>query len=1047
MNSRNALRCIRLLLPILAVSLYGQQFDQSLLKHFAWRSVGPTGAGGRVVDISVAGTAPQKIYIATGGGGVWKSANEGTTWTPIFEHESVGAIGAVAADPSDPDVVWVGTGEANPRNSVSWGDGVYKSTDGGKTWKNLGLKETQHIGRIRIDPRNPDVVYVAALGHVWGPNKERGVYKTSDGGLNWKQVLSINEDTGVVDLSMDPRDSNTLYAAAYEVRRDGFAGGNPGKQWGPGSGIYKTTDGGRNWKKLSDGLPRGDLGRIGLAVAGSNPAVIYAVVQTASTAPREGAGEEVGPPPEPTGPRTMRDGGVLRSDDRGETWRWVNPVDNRPFYYSQVRVDPANENHLFVLGQNNSESDDGGVTFRTITENIHVDHHALWIDPQNSRHMLDGNDGGVYMTWDGGHSWDFQTTQMALSQMYSVDVDMRRPYFIYGGSQDYCSWAGPSATRNQVGIKYADWFKVQTGDGFQVRVDPNDYNIIYAESQGGGVVRHDLHSGRNTSIKPRARTGQPAYRFNWETPLLISSHNSNTLYIGGNFVFKSTNRGDAWTAISPELTMEKVGTLTTIAESPVDGNVLYAGTDDGNVWATRDGKNWKNITSNVPGMPGKRWVSRLVASRYDAKTVYLAFDGHRNDDLTTYLFKSTDYGETWTSIRGDLPPSTPVRVIREDTKNAHLLFAGTESAAYASLDLSSEKSAHWVPLANNLPTTPVADLIVHPRDGDLIAATHGRSFWVLDISPLEELTPAVLTSDAHLFNVKPAIVFDYRVFTNDEFLAEKRFIGENPPPGTAISYYLKSAPTGEVKLSILDKSGAVVRELTATKEAGINRVQWDLRGKPLVQAARGGAGGGGRGGRGGGRGGAEAAAQPAAPAAAGGGRGGPTAALVDPGEYVAKLTVNGHDYTTPIRVEADPSVTLTSDQIETRRKIVTQVMMLQSKTEPANTRADSLDTQLSALARNPDAQAAAKDALASAAKDSEKVKTEMARVNRNVSQLFGQISGSPFQPTMTQREELEDLEKEFTQQSAALDTLLNKTVPAIEKQLNQAGVPRIAVKP
>jgi photosystem II stability/assembly factor-like uncharacterized protein len=1035
-----------LALPLLAVCLCAQTFDEDLLKHFTWRSVGPAGAGGRVVDISVSGD-PARIYIATGGGGVWKTSNEGTTWAPIFEHESVGAIGAVAADPSNPDTVWVGTGEVNPRNSVSWGDGIYKSTDGGKKWTRMGLQDSQHIGRIRIDPRNPDVVYVAALGHIWGPNKERGVFKTTDGGLTWGQSLAINQDTGVVDLTMDPGDPNTLYAAAYEVRRDGFAGGDPGKQWGPGSGIYKTSDGGRNWRKLSQGLPPGDLGRIGLAVAPSNPAVVYAVVQTPTTAP-VGTGDENAPPaPAPAGPRTMRDGGIFRSDDRGETWRWVNSTDNRPFYYSQVRVDPTNENHVFVLGANNSETDDGGVTFRNITENIHVDHHAMWIDPKNPRHIIDGNDGGVYMTWDGGRTWDFQN-QMALSQMYSVDVDMRHPYFIYGGSQDYCSWAGPGATRNQVGIKYADWFKVQTGDGFQVRVDPTDYNIVYAESQNGGVVRYDLHSGRNTSIKPTARSGQPAYRFNWETPLMISSHDAKTIYIGGNFVFKSTDRGDSWTLISPELTTEKVGTITTIAESPLDAAVLYAGTDDGNVWATRDGKNWKNITTKVPGMPGKRWASRLVASRYDEKTVYLAFDGHRNDDFTTYLFKSTDYGETWKSIRSDLPPATPVRVIREDVKNPSLLFAGTESAAYASIDTG----AHWVRLMNHLPTTPVADLIVHPREGDLIAATHGRSFWVMDISPLEELTPAVLSSDAHLFMVKPSVAFDYRVFTNDEFLAEKRFIGENPPIGATISYYLKAAPSNnDIKLAILDQSGTVVRDLTPTREKGINRVQWDLRGKPLVQPGRGGRGGSaapaGRGG--GGRGGAVAgtAAEATPATGAGAGRGGANSALVDPGEYIARLTVNGQEYTTPVRVDPDPLVNISSEDLQTRRGVITSVMTLQAKTEPANSKADSLETQLDALSKGvPEAPAPLKDALAAALKESNTVKTEMARINRGVTQLFGQISGSPFLPTGTQRAELEDLQKDFDKQSAALDKLLTATVPGIEKQLNDANVPRISVK-
>jgi len=1030
-----------LLVVAVVSSLRSQQLDTDLLKHFAWRSVGPAGAGGRTVDIAVAGDAPQRIYIATATGGVWKSSSEGTTWEPIFEHQSVAAIGAIAVDPGNPDTIWAGTGEPNPRNSVSWGDGVYKSTDGGKSWTNVGLKDSQHIGRIRIDPRNPDVVYVAALGHVWGPNKERGVFKTMDGGLTWTTSLFVNQDTGAVDLAMDPGDSNTLYAAAYEVRRDGFAGGNPAKQWGPGSAIYKTSDGGRNWKKLMQGLPPGPLGRIGLGIAASNPAVIYAVVQTETTAPATEGGEGDAPPlPAPsTAPKTMRDGGVFRSDDRGETWKWVNPVNNRPFYYSQVRVDPENENHLYVLGASNSESDDAGITFRNVTENIHVDHHALWIDPKNPRHQIDGNDGGVYITWDGGKSWDFQN-QMALSQMYSVDVDMRKPYFIYGGSQDYCSWAGPSATHNQVGVKYADWFKVQTGDGFEVRVDPTDYNTIYAESQNGGLVRHDLKSGRNTSIKPRARTGQKAYRFNWQTPVVISSHDPKTLYMGGNFVFKSTNRGDSWTAISPELTTDKQGTITMIGESPLEANVLYAGTDDGNVWATRDGTNWKNITSNVAGMPGKRWVSRLVASRYDAKTVYLAFDGHRNDDLTAYLFRSTDYGETWKTLAGGLPEKTPVRTVREDPKNPNLLFAGTESAAYASIDAGS----HWMKLSNKIPTVPIADLIVHPRDGDLIAATHGRSFYVMDISPLQELTEKVLASDAHLFTVKSAVAEDYRVFTNDEFLAEKRFIGENPAPGTMISYYLKSASQGDVKLAIFDNSGTLIRELTATKEKGINRVQWDLRGKAPVQPAR--AGGSGRGGRGG----AEAtpaATEPAVAAAAvGGGRGGPTVgALVDPAEYVAKLTVAGKELSTPVLVEADSTVTITSEDRAKRRSIITAVLELQAKTQRESTRADTLDLQLSALAKI-DAPESIKKSLTDAAKQAATQKTELARINRSTGQLFGLVSGSPFLPTTTQREELEDLDKDFDKHSMEFETLLKTTVPAIEKQLNDAGVPRISMK-
>ncbi len=984
-----------------------------------------------MVDIVVAGESPRIIYAATGSGGIWKSPNEGTTWEPIFDHEGVAAMGAVAVDAANPETIWAGSGEANPRNSVSWGNGVYKSTNGGRSWTNMGLADSRHIGRIRIDPRNADTVYVAALGHIWGPNKERGVFKTTDGGVTWQNSLFINEDTGVVDLAIDPNDSNTLYAAAYEVRRDGFPGGDPEKGWGPGSGIYKTTNGGRTWRKLAQGLPTGPLGRIGLDVARTNPGIVYAVIQTPSTAAPENAGDGPPPPPNPNAPpKTMKDGGVFRSDDRGETWRWVNPLNLRPFYYSQVRVDPANENHVYTLATANNESWDGGVTFKPVTENIHVDHHALWIDPKNPRHQIDGNDGGIYMTWDGGRTWDFQN-QMALSQLYSVDVDMRKPYFIYGGSQDYCSWGGPSATRKAVGIQYADWFKVQTGDGFQVRPDPADYNIVYAESQNGGLIRHDLNSGRNAAIKPRARTGKPAYRFNWETPMFLSAHDSKTVYMGGNFVFKSTSRGDAWSEISPELTTNRKGTVAALAESPMDAKVLYAGTDDGNVWVTRDSKTWSDITAKVPGMPGKRWVSRLVASRYEAGTVYLAFDGHRSDDIATYLFRSTDYGQTWQSIKGDLPPAMPVRVIREDVKNRSLWFAGTEGSAYASLD----GGAHWVPLSEGLPTVPVADLMVHPRDGDLIAATHGRSFWILDISPLQEMTPAVLSSDVHLFSVKPAMAFDYRVFTNDEFLAEKRFIAQNPAPGTTISYYLKSAAEGEVKLAILDQSGAVVRELTAKKDKGLNRIQWDLRGKPLSQTQR---PGGGRGG---------------APPPTEGGPGPTTqnqGAMVDAGTYEAHLTAGGKTYKTTISVEPDTETSVSDADRATRRTLISTFYTLQSKTDPASARAEALDTQLNALSRSlesaPQVPGEAKAALTEAIKEAGDLRAELARVNRLVSQAFGQVSGSPFLPTATQQEEAGDLQVDFDNRSAALDKLLKEAVPKMEKQLDAAGISRVMVR-
>ncbi|MDE3153814.1 MAG: hypothetical protein KGN76_01875 [Acidobacteriota bacterium] len=991
-----------------------QQLDASMLHQLTWRSVGPVGAGGRVTDIAVAGH-PQHIYVATGGGGLWTSDDNGVSWKPIFDHEDVSSIGAVAAIDANPDVIWVGSGEVNPRNSLLWGDGVYKSTDGGKTWKNMGLKDTHHIGRIVIDPRHPDTVYVAALGHVWGPNKERGVYKTTDGGLTWTQSLSVDDHTGAVDLAMDPHDSQTLYAAMYQVQRDGFDGGDPEYGWGPGSGIYKTTDGGRTWRKLTRGLPTGDLGRIGLSVSRSNPSVVYALVQTSTTVPRETDTTEGEPPP---GKKTFQNGGVFRSDDRGETWTWVNELDQRPFYFSQIRVDPNDPNHVYTVGNNISESFDGGHTFKQRRDNIHVDHHAFWIDPADSRHMIDGDDGGVYMTFDAGANWQF-VDQMPLSQFYEVDVDMREPYYIYGGSQDYCSWGGPSATRNTVGIMKSDWAKVMTGDGFQAHPDPTDYTTVYAESQYGGIVRHDVTSGQNVSIKPQPKPGEKAYRFNWETPYFISPHSHTTLYLGGNFVFKSVDRGDDWTVISPDLTTDKKGTISTIAESPMKAGLLYAGTDDGNLWVTRDdGAHWTNVTAKVPGMPGKRWVSRVVASHFHEGTAYVAFDGHWSNDFATYLFETTDYGATWTSIKSDLPADGPVRVIREGRENPDLLFVGTQFAAYVSIDAGR----HWVRLMSGLPTQAVADLIIHPRDGDLIAATHGRSFWILDdIEPLEELTPRVLASDAHLFKVRPAVAFADRVYTDDQFLASNWWHGQNPPPGAILDYYLKTKAAGEVSIAILDRSGKVIRELKGTGDRGINRLSWDLRGEPPTHKAGGGGGFFGR----------------------------LVGPLVDPGTYTVRLTAGGRTYTTPVVVKADPLVRISETDRTARRGTLDTLVALQRKSDAATAQAKAVNAQLEALKK---AVGAAQNVPAGITSDLDKVVGEMSKLNDAVGKsngtvlrLYREIVSSPFLPTGTQRRELDDAGREVGQHAGELSTMVSKTIPALEHRMDEAHVPRVAV--
>jgi photosystem II stability/assembly factor-like uncharacterized protein len=1021
--------CSYMMCLVLALFMAGpasaQQFDAATTKHLTWRSVGPVGAGGRMIDVAVAGT-PQHIYVAAATGGLWKSTDNGVSWTPIFDHETSISIGAVAALDSNPDVIWVGTGEANPRNSVLWGDGVYKSADGGQTWKNMGLKETHHISRIVIDPNHPDTVYVAALGHMWGPNKERGVYKTTDGGLTWTKSLTVDDHTGAIDLAIDPQDPQTVYAAMYQMQRDGFDGGDPADGWGPGSGIFKTTDGGRNWRKLTRGLPTGDLGRIGLSVSRSNPAVVYAIVQSSTTVPRETTEGEARPTP---GKKTFQNGGVFRSDDRGETWTWVNDADQRPFYFSQIRVDPNNPDHVYIVGNNILESQDGGKTFVSRRDNIHVDHHAFWIDPANSRHMIDGDDGGVYMTFDAGANWQF-VDQMPLSQFYEVDVDNRDPYYIYGGVQDYCSWGGPSATRKTVGIMKSDWQKVMTGDGFQAHPDPQDDNTVYAESQYGGLVRHDVKSGRNVSIKPQPKKGDAAYRFNWETPYIVSTHDHQTLYMGGNFLFKSTDRGDSWAVISPDLTSNKLGTASTVAESPLEAGLLYVGTDDGNVWVSRDGgKNWKNVTANVPGMPGKRWVSRVTPSHFAEGTAYLAFDGHWEDDYATYLFKTTDYGATWTAIKGDLPANGPVRVVREGQKNRNLLFAGTQFGAFASID----GGRHWASLMSGLPTQPVADLIIQPREGDLVAATHGRSIYILDdIEPLEELTPEVLSKDAYLFKVRPVVPFDDRVYTDDQFLASNWWHGENPPHGAMIDYYLKAgrahrpaATDGRtadaVKITITDGSGHVVRALAGTDDAGINRVVWDLRGEAPAHTRTGNAGGGffGR---------AEGA-------------------LVDPGTYTAKVVAHGQTLTTPVVVKADPLVTISDSDRTARRSTIDKLAELQRPADAAAAQGNTLNTELQGLqkriAGTKNVPESITSSLKQVADQMSKLHDELDETNSTALRLFREVTGSPFLPTGTEQQQLTDLSSSLDDQGGQLSTIVSKTIPDLERKMDEAHVARI----
>jgi photosystem II stability/assembly factor-like uncharacterized protein len=825
--------CVRrgsaLALALLAACAAGAEpvrLPPSFVSRFVARPLGPANMGGRVTDVAVVENRPTTMYVASASGGLWKTVNYGTTWQPVFEREATISLGAVAIAPTDPNIVWVGTGEANARNSVSWGDGVYRSLDGGKSWKNCGLRDTKHIGRIVIHPRDPKIVYVAALGHVWAANKERGLFKTTDGGKTWKHVLALDADTGCIDAALDPSDPETLYAAAYRVRRNAFSGPNPIEQFGPRAGLYRSRDGGKTWTRLTKGLPKRPLGRCGLAVWRKDPRIVYAVVQTDRTDISGIPGQAAATSDEP------ETGGVFRSTDRGETWTKLNDLCPRPFYFSQIRIDPRDQRRIYVLGIPLFVSDDGGKTFRDngARGGVHGDHHALWIDPANPDHLVLGNDGGLYLSYDRGANWE-NLQNLPIAQYYAIGVDQRKPYHIYGGLQDSGSWGGPSRTHRHEGITLADWVRINGGDGFYCQVDPTNPNTVYAEAQYGTLSRLNLRTGQDLSIWPRRPSKQtPRYRFNWCAPLLISAHDPRTLYFGGNHLFKSTDRGDHWKALGPDLTRGKPGgrsfqghTITTIAQSPLKASLLYVGTDDGNVMVTRDeGGEWIDASDRVPGVPEARHVSRVECSPFDEGTAYLAIDRHRNDDRAPYLFRATDYGHHWKPLVNDLPKEGSIHVVRADPRNRNLLYVGTEFGLFASLD----GGRHWQRLGG-LPTVAVHDLVIHPSARELVIATHGRGLYVLDVAPLQEMTAAVLAEPAHLFDVKPAPQFDYHGST--WLTGGKRFVAANPPYGADIYFCLKEKASGKVSLTVLNSAGKELAHLPAGSAAGLHRVHWDLR--------------------------------------------------------------------------------------------------------------------------------------------------------------------------------------------------------------------------
>jgi photosystem II stability/assembly factor-like uncharacterized protein len=878
-----------------------------LLDALRFRSIGPANMSGRVVDLAVVEADPYIFYAATATGGIWKTTDNGVTFTPLFDHEAVHSIGCITIFQHNPDVVWVGTGERANRQSSSWGDGVYKSTDGGKTWQNVGLRDSHHIGRIVTHPTDPNVVYVAAAGHLWGPNKERGLYKTADGGRTWTASLTIDEDTGVIDVAMDPSDPNTLYAAAYQRRRMafGFHGG------GPGSALYKTTDAGATWTKLTKDLPSGDVGRIGISIYRKDPRIVYVSVEqgvryNASTAYQQ------------------RKAGIYRSEDKGATWRLMSDWNPRPMYASQITVDPNDDRRIYMVNSY-SVSDDGGRTFRTPRQSLHGDDRLVWVDPKDSRHVIKADDGGLGISYDRGSKWLYVTT-LPVSQFYHVAVDMQDPYWVYGGLQDNGCWAGPSATYYTMGPVNDDWVRTCGGDGFLSLPDTTDNRTVYSASQYLGLQRVDMRTREARPIRPDNARGAIQDRKNWDTwgrgvpdpplgnamapanwdaPFIISPHDHRTLYAGTSQLWKTTDRGETWrslgdlttkvdrtklkimgqlptdTVLSLDDGVPYYPTLTEISESPIRRGLLYVGTDDGNVQVSRDdGATWTNVTPNLRGVPPNTWVSGVEASRFDEGTVYVALDGHRSNDFTTYIFKSADYGRTFTSIVGDLPPGRVVNAIREDLKNAKLLYAATEFGLFATFD----SGAHWVSLRGNMPTVAVNDVAIHPRDADLVVATHGRGVWILDnIAAMQELTPEVLAADVHLFRVEPAQMIRYS--NPKAHVGDMYFRGQNPPQGAIVDYYLKDAPGADVTLTVMDAAGNKVATLPGTPQRGVNRVVWNLR-YPSLPAPRGGGLG-------------DDAEGP---------RGALQGPLVVPGEYTVRLAAAGKTVEQRVTVREDPRI-------------------------------------------------------------------------------------------------------------------------------------------
>ncbi len=1053
-----------------------EPMSTSTFDGMKFRSIGPAVTSGRVIAFAVDPNDRTKYYVAVASGGVWKTVNAGTTWTPVFEKENSYSIGAIALDPKNTATIWVGTGELNSQRSAGYGDGVYRSDDGGRSWKNMGLKSSEHIGRIVIDPRDSNIVFVAAQGPLWSPGGERGLYKTTDGGKTWKAVITVSENTGVTDVAVDPANPDTMYAASWQRRRHFYTLINGG----PESALYKSTDGGNTWTKLRSGLPPGDLGRIGVAVSPVDSNVVYATV--------EASGES---------------SGIFRSKDRGTTWEKMSSNIAQAMYYAQIVPDPKEVDRVYIPNVVFQVSDDGGRTQHPLGEKLkHVDNHAIWIDPKNTDYYLVGCDGGIYESFDRGANWNFKAN-LPVAQFYDVAVDNNAPFYnVYGGTQDNNSLGGPSRTRNTAGIINADWFVTNGGDGFRSQVDQEDSNTIYAESQNGGLVRFDKRTGETVDIQPIEGRDVESQRYNWDSPFIVSPHLHTRLYFAGHKLYQTDNRGDDWKVISPDLTkhldrnalpvMGKIwgpdaigknqstalyGNASAVSESPLKQGLIYVGTDDGLIQVTEnDGQSWRKI-DKFPGVPEMSYVSRVFASQHDANTVYALFNNHQNGDFKPYLLKSTDTGKTWTSIKGDLPERGSLYAIAEDYVNPGLLFVGTEFGCFFSVD----GGAKWVQMKGGLPTIAVRDIAIQKTANDLVLATFGRGFYVLDdYSPLRQTKKETLDQSSTLFSVKDALVYVRSNTVFSGFQGSSFFTAPNPPYGATFVYYLKEAPKtikqkrqeserdAEKKkqpfhyptieelrteseedapallFTVTDADGKVVRRLTAPASAGVQRVVWDMRyTPPAISAVP-----------------PRAGADPDEPE--GFGRRAPQGALVMPGKYSVTMAMRVNGLVTPMpgtqsfNVAVEGREKMTDAERETLVAFQRQISALQRAVGGAIEVAATTKTRIGFLKRAANEAPVANQQFINQIKQfddeinsilnslrggRENTDTPPPSIASRVEVVADAIRLSSIAPTQTQIDQYNLSNEEFKPLLARLKGLVENDLPAFEKSLETAGAP------